>query len=269
MTLTNQHLSHPEKRDRLTAALTSAVRRWGTRAVMTGTTATEAISGIRTGFADLDRVLGVGGIPFHAITHLIGPLTSGKVTVAYKILAQAQQTDSRGCQNSVALIDTGSITDADYLGRCGVQLDRLLLVRPRSGAQAVQVLLDVVRSNQFRAVVIDSLTDVVADPDGARSLDQLLPQIHLALKGARCALLMLEDVAPPWHPWVSAWNRRALGHYAALRLELERDRWLESEGQVAGYRILAQLTKSRGPRTGQTASLEIDFNRTVEHRRTW
>src|SRR4029079_1462957 len=46
---------------------------------------------VPTGFARLDDITGCEGVPIGAITLFTGPTTSGKLTLAYKVLANAQQ----------------------------------------------------------------------------------------------------------------------------------------------------------------------------------
>lgn len=63
-------------------------------------------------------------------------LGSGKVAVAYKTLTNAQTQYPR----PAVFMD---------LTRCGVKLTHLLLVRPRSGMEAVDLLLELVQSREY------------------------------------------------------------------------------------------------------------------------
>ena len=68
-------------------------RRWGERAlhILGQSSSSPATSAISTGFAALDQALGIGGLPRARMTELLGPPTSGKTTLALRMLAQAQQ----------------------------------------------------------------------------------------------------------------------------------------------------------------------------------
>ena len=256
------------KRERLEAALHLIERRWGPQTVVPASAAPSHLQGILTSFAALDQILGAGGVPLQAITLISGSTTCGKLTLAYKILAQAQNwATQRG--HSVAILDLGASTDADYLMRCGVDLDRLLLVRPESGKQATRVLLDLVRSRELRAILVDSLPDLVADPHTARALDQIMHQVNLALKGAGCALIVLEEIQPPWLPTLPGWTSRAVAHYAALHMELVREGWIESERELVGYRAQVRIVRRQGLGRGRSAPIAIEFGETVRARETW
>ncbi len=226
-------------------------------------------TGLSTGFVALDQLLGASGIPLRAVTVLAGTTTSGKVTLAYKILSQAQQSASMEQPASVALLDLGASTDPDYVARCGVDLSRLLLVRPQDAKQTLRVLLDLVRSREVRAILVDGLFDLRVDRESALALEERMPQVNLALKSAPCALVLLDEPQPIWQPWLPGSTSRAVSHYAALRIELAHAGWIETGGELAGYRAHARLVKSRGPRGGSVASIAIEFHQTVRARETW
>ncbi len=96
-----------------------------------------SIPHVATGFATLDQMTGCQGIPLGAITLLSGRTTSGKLTLAYKLLANAQRASHGGVAYTVGLVDLNRTADPDYLARCGVDLEHLLVARPQTSQQAV------------------------------------------------------------------------------------------------------------------------------------
>ena len=98
--------------------------------------------------------------PLGVMSLLSGRSTSGKVTLAYKLLANAQASGGAPAPTAV-LVDMTQTADPDYLTRCGINLDRLLLVRPATNERAVHLILDLARSRQVNLVVVDSLADLV------------------------------------------------------------------------------------------------------------
>ena len=259
------------QRKRLDLAVTSLQRRWGTRVVIRAREVQPESRVILTRVPELDRHLG-GGIPLGAITLFSGQTTSGKLTLAYKILHGAQHsstTTGTSRLQPVAVLDLNATTDPDYGSRCGIDLDYLLLVRPQVGNQAIDVLVDLVRSRQLRAILLDGLPDLRADAATARYLDQLLPQLSLLLKSSGCALIVLDELQPPWLGWFSGTRSSAIDHYAALHVEIKRERWIESGGELRGYQVQARTVKSQRARPGQVARLAITFGETVRARETW
>ncbi len=151
------------------------------------------VAHIPTGFAALDAITGCGGVPLGAFTLLSGRSTSGKLTLAYKLLANAQRPNG-GAPHTVGLLDLSRTADPDYVHRCGVDLAHLLVGRPPpSGAQAVHLLGDLVQHGGVRALVVDSLADLAAASEGRRSLYALLPRLSQMLRTSGAALVVLDE----------------------------------------------------------------------------
>jgi len=98
------------------------------------------------GVPALDRLLG-GGFPSGALATLEGGPSSGRWSIAVRMLAQATR---RGL---AAVIDEGELYPPD-LERAGVRLDRLLVVRARSPLALVRAADLLVRSRIARVIVM-------------------------------------------------------------------------------------------------------------------
>ncbi len=91
------------------------------------------------GIAAIDEALG-GGLPRGRLTELVGPRSSGRMSIALGALAAAQQQGEL-----VAVVDVADAFDPRSAEAAGVTLARLLWVRPRSlvaGLQAADRVLD-------------------------------------------------------------------------------------------------------------------------------
>ena len=150
------------KRRRLDSTVAAIQQRYGAQALQRGDRALRTARGphISTGFPTLDAVTGCDGVPGNAMTLLCGQSTSGKLTVAYKTLAAAQQ-HGRGGQ--VAIVDLAHHSDPDYLARCGIDLERLLLVRHHAGLDVPALLVDLVRTREVRLILLDNVSDLLAE----------------------------------------------------------------------------------------------------------
>jgi recombination protein RecA len=110
-------------------------RRWGTRALRLLRDSALAPTVLSTGFVEFDRALAIGGVPRGRLTELLGTPTSGMMTIALTLIARAQaQGDLAG------YIDLSKTFDAEYAALVGVDLTALLLIRPRSAADALEVI---------------------------------------------------------------------------------------------------------------------------------
>ncbi len=238
----------PSTRQRKLDAVVAQLQvKYGPTAVRKAAPKPEPVAQLPTTFSALDAALG-GGLPRGRITEIGGPATSGKVTLAAKALAAAQQ-DS---QALVAWLDLSRTCDPDYLHRCGLALDRLLIVRPRDGADGLALALHLVESRTLAALVFDSTVQL-------KEIDQALvagalERLAVAVAQTPTAVLFLAEPGA---------QSRTLAHVATVRLALRRERWLTLGQDVRGYEGQVALLKHKLGQAGAVVPLRITFNGTV------
>src|SRR3954454_12537368 len=76
------------------------------------------VDAIPTGALALDLALGIGGMPRGRIVEVYGPESSGKTTLVYHVIAQAQKLGG-----VCAFIDAEHAMDPLYAQRIGVDID--------------------------------------------------------------------------------------------------------------------------------------------------
>jgi RecA/RadA recombinase len=195
------------------------------------------------------REQGNGGLPRGRISEIVGPATSGKVTLAAKVLASAQ----RERDALVAWLDLGRTCDPDYLNRCGLDLNRLLIVRPQGGADALAIALHLVESNTLAALVFDGLAGLLPE-DQPGLTTGMLERLATVVTQTQTAVLFLTE------PYVQS---RTLAHVAAVRVAIRRERWITRDGDVRGYEGAAEILKHKLGRAGALVPIRITFNGTV------
>src|SRR5215211_7577239 len=99
------------------------------------------VATIPTGALSLDLALGVGGVPRGRIVEIFGPESSGKTTLLYHVLANAQRMGG-----ICAFIDAEHAMDPAYAKRIGVDIDELLVSQPDHGEQALEIADLLIRS---------------------------------------------------------------------------------------------------------------------------
>lgn len=213
---------------------------------------------ISTGIAQLDAATGCQGIPLGWITLLSGRVTSGKTTVAYLVLAQAQ-APTAGPPHAVALVDLAHNCDPDYARLCGIDPAYLLLVRPQPGPAVVDLLLELIRRRSVRAIVVNSLPALTNQRPSYTRLLAALPVLTQAVRTAGCALIFLDDGSPPWQRWLNVDRSGAVRQRAGLHVEMRRERLL-TEGRQWGYTARARVLHSRWPRPGHEPLIQILVN---------
>lgn len=247
------------KRKRLEATVAAIQGRWGRQALQRGPRP-EAISALSTGFPALDGMLaGRGGIPRGRITELLGEPTSGMATLALKVAA------GLAAPGQSAYVDLAGTFDPDYAARCGVNLDRLLLVRPHSGLEGLDIVLSLLTRTELSLIIFDSVTDLQAETARAAALSARLAQLPALLSRTPCALLFLTPLR--FGPARTAANyppHFALPHLAALRLELRKEQWLYRNREVKGYQARVRVLTNKLGRAGQQTTIAITFNGVVQ-----
>lgn len=220
-----------------------------------------------TGFPALDAITGCQGVPLGHLTLFSGPGTSGKLTIAYKTLAHAQGEGATAA--AAALLDLTHTVDPDYLQRCGVSLERLLIVRPQEPEQNLPLLLDLVYSRQVRLVLVDGLPEMTATRALGRAFNGSLGRLRQVARAAGCGVLFVDEVEAPWQRWLQRDASGPVRQNVALHVELRRERWLRRDGVLVGYSARAQVRRSRWRSDNPTAPVEIVFNGSVHARTTW
>jgi recombination protein RecA len=235
-----------QRRQQLDAMAASLQMQYGPRALRRAAlpAGAPAVPHLSTSFADLDRVLEIGGLPRGRISEICGPATSGKATLAARVLAAAQQEEGEAM---AAWVDVSSACDPEYLRQgCGLDLERLLIVRPASGADALAITLHLTGSNTLAALVFDGLADLEAGTEGA--LAGTLERLVTVVTETETALLFLSEPQA---------QHRTLAHVASVRLGIQRRQWI-SEGQdVRGYESQVEVLKNRFGRPGATVPVRI------------
>jgi len=150
---------------------------------------------ISTGLPGVDHIIGAPGIPCGRLTTIVGKYASGKSTLGYSIMAQAQKREA-----IVLLIETEDAVDHARLQILGVDANRLLIANPASVEMAIDNMLDAIAAlreanpDVLMLVVWDSVaaTPVEGEIDEdtekiavagharviSRGLRKLIPAIH-------------------------------------------------------------------------------------------
>src|ERR671939_356297 len=133
----------------LQGALTQIERQFGKGTVMRmgDEGAQVRVDAIPTGALSLDLALGIGGVPRGRIVEVFGPESSGKTTLIYHIIAEAQKLGG-----VCAFIDAEHAMDPLYAKEIGVDIDELLVSQPEYGEQALEIADMLVRSSAVDVV---------------------------------------------------------------------------------------------------------------------
>lgn len=237
--------------------ITTIQRRWGSHALRWfHQPADDAIAVIPTGFAELDRVLSIGGIPRGRITEFLGTPTSGMSTIVLSLLARAQ---AHG--DTAVYMDLSRTFDPEYATSLGIDLSTLLLVRPPTAVDALEIVHAMVASGGVGVLVVDSLAVLQSEPRDAALLAQALRVLPGPLATSPCALITLTML--PYSPAMThslAFGGSLLAHAASIRLHVARDDWLPTGLGLPGSTACLTVLKHRLAAPDGQARVSIHFD---------
>ena len=208
------------------------------------TTSDRAIS---SGFAALDAILGLGGLPRAATTAIHGQGTSGKTTLALQAVAQAQAAGG-----IVAYLDLARSLDPVEAVARGVGLEWLVVLTPDSTEQALAVAATLLQDRTVDLLLLDLPARPLEGASiSAATLAERFGRLAALARRAGVGLIVLE---PPNLPSALA---GVLTQGAALRLELSRRAWIRLGRDVVGQRIEVRVVRDRFGPPGRVAELRI------------
>jgi recA bacterial DNA recombination protein len=239
---------------RLAPLLDALQRRWGARALQRGVDLERRPSLLPSGCAALDTLLG-GGLPRGALSEYLGTPTSGMTTLALQTLASAQRSGALG-----VFADLGETFDAAYAARCGVDLAALLVVRPTTMSELVDLLPALAGMREVGVLLVDQLARLQGTAAGDALLGTLLHRLRHTLADAACAVVAL--TALPYPPAVVAqigFRGSTIAQHAQLRLHVGVGAWDAAVGETPQRQAQVTILKQHGAPDGRATNLAIAF----------
>jgi recombination protein RecA len=185
---------------------------------------------LSTGNPDIDTALG-GGLPRGRIVELFGPEDCGKTALALRTVAAVQRAGG-----TAALIDADRTFDAARAAALGVSIEGVVVARPASAEEAMEMVGSLASSGALDLVIVDSAAALASEAELEASLEEAdarwqsealwrgLRRVSAAARRGDACILFVNQIRAgksPSSPPTSA-GGSALKLYSSLRIEMCR-----------------------------------------------
>lgn len=230
--------------------------------------AIEPVNFVSTGCHSLDKVIG-GGIPEGRIIEIFGPPSSCKTLIAMKMI-EAYQKEGKLC----AFIDAEASFDPTFVNYCGVDLNLLAVVEPKTAEQGLESLKDLVRSGVISLVVLDSVAALSPAEEQAkevqeasmavlaRYLSKVLREMAPVARENKCTIVLINQVRNTlkmYGPSEDTPGGNALKYYTSVRLKVTRKDVIKKSGEEIGIISAVKAMKNKVSAPFREAEMEVYF----------
>lgn len=217
------------------------------------------LEGLSTGLLTVNHALSGTpsiGFAFGRIAELFGPEMSGKTTLAFTIIRQAQESGLIS-----AFIDMEHAMDKSYARSLGVDVNNLSIAQPDFGESAIS-MAEAMLEHGYRLIVIDSVAALIpkSELDGdagdahmgrqARLMAQAVRKLTPRASKARAIVIFINQLRANLSPFGASETTsggNALKYFASYRVDIRSNRSgkITQGGQESGIHSKIKIVKNK------------------------
>lgn len=254
------------KRSQFDGVIAETEKEYGAEVISRGTRQ-GTIEAISSGILSVDLALGCGGFPRGRICEIFGPPSSGKTSLLLKTIAEAQALELE-----VMYVDAEFALLPEWAHDHGVDMEKLILVQPEYGEQALNIV-DKFALKGMGLIVVDSVEGLVprAEIDGemednqmgvrARMIGKALRKLMQPVSRSGCSLLFTNQVRSKvgvvyGNPETTP-GGKSLEFASSIRVRVSRKEFIKEGELKVGIRTQIETVKNKVAAAFQKAEFDV------------
>jgi recombination protein RecA len=229
---------------------------------------------LSTGSMILDDAIG-GGYVFGRMVEIYGQESSGKTTLALHAVSECQKLGK-----IAAYIDLENCLDSKYAKQIGVDNEKLLIVYPKHGEEALDCVVELIE-NDVNLIVVDSVAALIPKAEleadlekqtiglRARMMSSALVKINKALTGKNAMVIFINQIRNKVSTGYFSGNPEttsggvALSYFASLRMRMREKEKIEKGMEYVGIKAHIRVKKNKLASPYREPIIEIFFGKGI------